>query len=110
MAAWSWSHCAALRTSFTAAGAGAAFASRYSTFATTMPCRTNGKQNNFEHVLLVAFHPAASVNDDHAGPVGERRRAGLQNIEDGLRIMVVADIGLDLVIGSGGDREHEGEQ
>ena len=55
----------------------------------------------FEHVLLGAFHPAAAVNDDHAGPVGERRRAGLQNIEDGLRVMVVTNVGLDLVIGSG---------
>ena len=42
--AWSWNHCAALRTSLTAAGAGAEPASRYSTFATTMPRRTNGRQ------------------------------------------------------------------
>jgi len=38
------------------------------------------------------------VNDDHAGTVGQRRRSGLQNIEDRLRVMVVMNIGLDLIV------------
>jgi hypothetical protein len=49
------------------------------------------------------------MNDDHAGAVGQRGRAGLQNIEDGLRKMVIPNIGPDLVVerGCGGTK---GEQ
>ena len=63
----------------------------------------------FEHVFFVAFHPAAAVDEDDAWPVGERGRARLNDIEDGLRIVVVMNIGLDLVVerGCGGTK---GEQ
>jgi hypothetical protein len=60
-----------------------------------------GKAKLVEHALFVALNPASAVYDDYAGAVPERRRARLQNVEHGFRILAVADVRFDLVIQRG---------
>ena len=63
------------------------------------------------HFLFIALYPSAAVDEDHARTVSERGCGRLQNIQNGLGVMGVADVAVDLIIRRERERgENERQQ
>jgi len=66
------------------------------------------ERRGFEHIIHRGGlqrrlrEPVLHVCHHHAGPVGQRGCGRLQDIENGLRVRVVMNVGLDLVVRSDG--------
>jgi hypothetical protein len=48
------------------------------------------------------------MDHDNAGPHSERGRLRLEDVEDGLGVLIVVDVALDLIVGS--EQARSGEQ